>query len=464
MRIKKSIINLLLFLFLISALLACRNDQDYRKTVVGTKIADVIPEYSPEEIPSEQVVNNQKMETTQGIPVKIDNVSYSIDDFGSIHIIGLLHNKTDSTLSNIQINVQAYDLEKNFLVSGKTGTLLSYLYAGQASPFILVLSGNYPNTYQVTTSVADYRIRDIETAALTIRKETLNVSLDQIMVLSGEIQNNNSDPVIIDSIAAGLFNKEGNLISTSGDSKAIHYLDPGEKGPFQVSLLQTNTHTDPITNYQTYIDARVSSPKLFFDLLINDNTTSFSDETNLFHLIGEITNKSNTQINVSLVAGIYDKQGYLLDVSETSLPVSLLPGETLPFHFDEWQVMNTENEYRKRAYKYSVQWDPDLTNSVTTEQVLLPTIDNKIQYNSSFITLTGRIINDTEYPIKNTTIIATVYDKEFGNIVASGYQFLDDMIPVDQIVNYEFLLNFNGVEKLGELQEVIVVQGEVNKE
>ena len=452
---------LLLFLFLFPILSSCSSDPPASNGVYESQKTVISPTVTSGKIYVDSSSEKLESSSKQAQRLYIDNLSSQIDENEIIHIFGLVHNISDSSVNDIEIVLKLYDDDGNVLEMVKTSPFLSNLKPDKSSPFSIVLKGNHQKIGRITAGIENYQLSNIEAPDIKISRESMSIGLDQSIYLSGEIQNNNYEPIIIDSIAAGLFDKNQYLISASEDSESIYYLDPGEISPFQITFPKIIPSKSPITEFQIYIEAHKSAPKSNFDLLLGNISTGHSNNPTTFQLSGEITNKTNQALMVSLIAGIYDKQGYLLDVSRTTLPIPISTGETLPFHFMDWKVINNNNDYIERASRYSVQWEPYSTRPNNSRYVHLMTFPEEIIHQTPNITLVGKVFNDTEFLLKDIVIFGTLYDKNSGKILATNHMILDQIIHQGQTVDYQFVYNLNERFQQYEIIGATIAKGKI---
>ena len=407
--------------------------------------------------PSEVEDSNSKAQKT----LSIDNASIHTDEYDKAYIMGFVHNPTNSSVNEIRILVNIFNDNGEILESKRTSTFLSNLFTGQSSPFSTIIETNPNEISGFKCSLEGFQVSEIETINVQILRESLTEGIDENVYLAGEIYNHHSKPIIIETVAAGLFNKEGYLLSSSKASKFIHYLDPGEVGPFQVTLPKYHSQDSIATNFQTYIEAQVSTPKPYFNLDMSNISTLHDEDTGIFHLAGEIINAANQSLTVSLMAGIYDEQGFLIDVSITSLPFPIFSRETLPFSFTNWQVLNSDNRYQESAMNYSIQWDPQLTMPILNEYVHLKTINDQIINNLSNIVLTGSIHNDTKNPVRDIAIIGVIYDPESGLIRSVNVQEIASILHNNQSADYYMVIDAYDVPSQIDDNVVITAKGKV---
>lgn len=99
-------------------------------------------------------------------------------------------------------------------------------------------------------TIESHNYTEIERAQFEIRGVVLTTSdLGDYTQISGEIINNGNQAVQLNSIAAAIFDAQGKLLSTDESIKLIHYLYPGESGPFRVSIITPTSSQVNINEY-----------------------------------------------------------------------------------------------------------------------------------------------------------------------------------------------------------------------
>jgi hypothetical protein len=441
---------------------ACTEDKSDQNILGNTQVIETPASFSQEVTPATQVSGITQVQPDPELILKVDKLAMTIDDTGAIQVMGLLYNHADRAVSNVQINIQILDNLGNVLATEKTGVLLEYIHPGGTWPFLFDIQGKHPLAKQAIANVEKFSYPDLETASVQTQNETLRIEQEKFVFISGEIYNSTLGPVLIDCISAAIFDKEGGVIFKSGEYKSIGYLDPGETGPYQVRLLLPQSSHKPIVDFQVYVEARISPPLRQMNIEISDHSNSFIDRSNVFHLVGEITNKQTKPVKISLIAAVYDSEDDLLDVATFTLPLPLSSEETLPYHFDRWELINIDSDIRERAVRYTIQWDPASSYFVDASYVPLSIIEEGTQSTLSSVSFRGKIVNDTEFRLRKAIIVTVIYDKETQNIIAVGYLPLEDMIDVHEMIPYDFNINVDGINQKNSFDVVIMGRGELS--
>jgi hypothetical protein len=150
------------------------------------------------------------------------------------------------------------------------------------------------------------------------------------------------------------------------------------------------------------------------DFLIQ-NTSLFIDRSKIIHVYGEVKNISDKAMtNIVVKAIFYNANGKPLDEFQRSSEIRTInPGETSPF---EILYINTKTVNSVKDFKLSV------TGTVIEESkpvVLKVQPDNSRLDILGFYYINGRILNGGPSTATDSSVIATLYDKE-GKVIAIG--------------------------------------------
>jgi hypothetical protein len=295
-----------------------------------------------------------------------------------------------------------------------------------------------PKDATLNVIVSGYDRGEPQPVDVTRRKESSIVDDRGYIHLTGELYNHNLFPIFVQNLSVGAFDSNGNLVNMDTDSVHIHYLDPGEFGPFRLTIPNSNIETQGSTEYKVFFDATRTKPEDYLDLEINEKLNHFRDKSGIFHLVGEISNESEQALSVRVLAGIYDSEGLVIDASSTSLPLSAIqPRETLPFEFDSWGPQSFKRGVPQTSHTYSVQWDPYWTLPNEINYVNLEIIGGTQQFNPGKGIFSGSITNTSSFQISSFTLILSIYNIHTGVIQAvSSTEFMDGLL-VGETISYE---------------------------
>ncbi len=395
--------------------------------------------------------------------IAVDTVRGYRDHYGLLHIVGLVTNYTDRAVDSVEVEITVFDADNNALFSDVTSTGLSTLMPAETTPFAYQVSEDLAEADHYTAAIVGQSVA--ETERVTIKLDGTMLTIDDAgdLHITGLLVNNTDTPVEISNISAATFRMDEELFTAETIQAAlVRHLDPGEDGPFRVTMTGPDEGTANITDYQIYVDAETAAPAEPYDLVISENNTYYMDAYDYFHLVGEITNNSDLYLSVSLVSGIYDVDGNALDAASTDLPTfSLGPGETMPYDFSYWGPLNDKTGLIDDAASYTVQWDPYWTWESFSVHAKLTTQNDTNEVSSTRVTFTGEILNNSGEEVTSATVIVNLYDVETGELVATGYGGVYDTIPANGVADYTAWIDIPAEFDFDSVHYTITVYGEL---
>jgi hypothetical protein len=394
--------------------------------------------------------------------VYVKTVNGYRDDLGYLHVVGLVTNNTDQPVNNLEVEVNIMDSSGNPLFVEITTTSLYTLAPGETSPFSYWVSDDVPNADRYSASVVGQSIAEIERANLKIEGVMLTIDDLGDLHLTGKLVNNTVTPVQIESLAAATFDENGNLFTADSHSVIVRHLDPGEDCPFRVTMTGPATITSNIEAYEFYLDAVEADPIEIFDFKTSESHYYYFDAFDSFHLVGEVTNNNDEFFTISLVAGIYDADGNVVDAATIDIPTfSIAPGETLPYDFQYWGPVDYKTGAIDLGSNYYVQWDPFWTWASSSEYVNLTTQNDINSVDEFQVTFTGEVLNDSGDEIESATVIVSLYDLQTGKLVATGYGAIYEPINPNASAAYEVWINTPADFDISTVEYTIAAKGDL---
>jgi hypothetical protein len=188
-------------------------------------------------------------------------------------------------------------------------------------------------------------------------------------------------------------------------------------------------------DYKTYLDVEeVAQPDTYAVEI--EITNHYFDNSGTFHIIGNATNNSSDTLTTQIVAGLYDKDGIVLDAYSTSSPVNLAPGEVMPYDVSTFANVNNNTDEAKRLDHFTVQIDDYFTFPSSIETVALKSTNDKVAKDDTNMewTITGQVANSTAKNLSGEIVMAQVFDSD-GKLVAVNYSWItpsgDSLAPGD---------------------------------
>jgi hypothetical protein len=449
-------IKILLFALSIAlVMLACNIGSSAEPTLTPTEpppptATAVPPTDTPEPTPTEEIVEAPVEEPVEE-PVPADTLAVVEvvgfrDEYDSLRVVGLVTNNTDRGVDSVEVEVEVFDANGNSLYTDQTNTDLYQLAPGDTSPFSLWIFEDLPDADNFAAIIVGQSSSEIERTEVEFKN--LNMVVDDVgnVHVTGMIANNGDQPVKLGGLAAATFDANGDLFSANGYSVMIRYLEPGEDGPFRISITSPAGGATDV-DYQLYVDAEVYDTEDFYDISFS-TLNHYIDVYGSFHLVGEVTNNSEETLSIELLGAIFDANleenpdAKVIDAASTSPPIyGVAPGMTAPFDFDFWGPLNNKSGTPDLAAYYTIQWDPYWTWTSTTEYTDLTT-DNDINdfddYGGKF---TGQVVNDTDAAVDGAVVIINLYSNETGELLITGYDSIFDPIEAGDSAIYEVYLD-----------------------
>ncbi len=416
--------------------------------------ATLAPTEAPVESPTEEATGSSDP------IIAIDQVHGFFDIYDTLNVVGLVTNNTDRAVDNVEIEVEVFDASD---VSLYTETVYIDLYAlapGETSPFSLYIFDDLPSADNFVATVVGNSVTDLERATVDVANSVMTLDDDGNIHLTGELVNNTDQPVNVSSLAGAVFNANGDLMVSESYNVTIRYLDPGQSGPFRITMTGPDSGTADITDYQVYIDAEITDPIDPINLTISD-AVNYLDGFDNLHLVGQLTNDTDKVWSAYLVAGLYDANGMVIDAASLTLPINALkPGEFSPYDFDFWGPTDSTAGLMDAATEYTVQIDAYWTWETSTELLDMTTANDVNEFDDFGGTFTGQVVNNTGGPIDAMTIVVYLVDKESGVIVATDYTYLYEEIADGGTLDYTVYLDPEDGFDINTAEYYIIVKGE----
>jgi hypothetical protein len=353
------------------------------------------------------------------------------NDSGSWVIFGLVENGTSSALTNMDIEVQALNEAGQTVYTTTTYTSLYTLEPGETSPFNAYLYEDVPGVKDFSASVISYDETNYTPPQVDFGSVIVTQDDTGYYHITGDIFNNDSQPIVIYAIAAALYDDAGGLISIDLCYDRLSAIEAGGRGSFRTSASYVPGSDRPaMDSYELFLDTDYYDPQKY-DVSFGSITDYVDDYIQSFHLVGEVTNNSDQNLSLKLVGTIFDSQDQVVDVSTTDLVFyNFEPGETLPFSFDYWGPLNHINDPYAQAANYLIQVDWYTSGQSYFDTLSLETSDitvEKDDFNEAVYS--GKVLNNSGVDVDSTTVVVAIYDKSNGKILGMEYTFLYESIP-----------------------------------
>lgn len=381
------------------------------------KPTEEVVEPTDEPQPTEEVVEP----TGEGVEI-VNSRSY-VDNYGYVHVVGLIRNNTADPVTNISLEVAITDENGETIL--RDGEEPVDTAEGYTSLYTIAPDNETPFDYwtfvpegmeaaEYTVEIASYDEGDIDRGELDLQNAQMIADSDGNLYFSGELVNLSDQPVLVNSFAGAALDDDGNVLAADYTFSMNRYLYPAgsendyDRTPFLVTL---DGPADEATQWSAYWDADIADEQdgLGIDLEV---TNSFYDDFGNLHLVGLATNTSNDPLYVSLVAGLYAEDGTVLDASTSSVPVYIQPGSDAPFQFQYFANVNYNDDQSELVDSYTIRVDRYWSYEPSFDTVELESSNEDVTLpdSSGIVEAAGEVTNSSNEDLSSIVVIVAIYD------------------------------------------------------
>ncbi len=373
--------------------------------------------------------------------INILDIAFFKDESDYWYFYGLVRNDTSSTISDLQIEIKLLDNAGTAIYSYTTYTMLSYLTPGETSPFSDFTTEAFTNGATVQATVVGSSTTDtIDRASLEVRGISLWADDNNDVYLAGEVFNGNPEPVELNAVTATLMDSSGKLVTAAAAYTSLRYIEPNSSSPFVMMFDAPIGQAGTLTNYILYLDGIITNPTSTYDLSLSDTQYNYQDVNGDFHLAGSVTNNTSEPMIIYLVAGAYDGTGNCIDANYIYFLMPINSGETLPYDFTLWGVMDNVPAAHAAASNYKVMVDWIYTYEASSPAFVLTTEDNGNTFEGGSGVFTGTAINNSGQDLSSVIVIISLYNESSGELIATGSSFVPEAMPNNGTGSYEVTL------------------------
>jgi hypothetical protein len=370
---------------------------------------------------------------------------------GTWEVNGLIGNGTNADFVDVLILIQAIDEAGNVLDEEFGTTLVAQLPSGGEIPFRMIGFEDAGPDSQFLAQADQFVEADLIQPELEIFDSTIVADADQIHIL-GRIVNHSDFAVTVHAIAASFFDSD--LIASERAQVWVSHLDPGEDGPFRVSMPHHGRET---LDYRLYIDAEFAQLASRFPIDVT-SVHGYSDQTGGFQLIGELSHSHASPLYSRLVVAIYDRDGILIDTALVDPAPSLDSGARIPFAFSGWGPLNSIPELQEGIESFVIQWDPGWTFELESAAARFPVENMQIVQSEGGLTVLGSVGSET---VDQLHIIAGVRDAS-GNLRGVNSVLMDGVAAGAQVIFEVFIPLEAGLDQ-SDLVPFAIAQEKLNE-
>jgi hypothetical protein len=367
--------------------------------------------------------------------LQVRNATSYVDDYDYYHVVGEVFNNSERPLTNIELTIVVRDVQgESVLVEGVAdpvdyviiSPLLYTLAPGESTPFDFYMSGYEaePATWTFQVEVSGHSTGRVSRARLQVENDQVVSDDFGGLYITGELVNLDSQPALVNGLAGALLGADDAVLAAASSYTHARYLAPAgdaegsDRTPFAISL---DGPIDSYTQAAFYWDSDVSEPLTAGSEVSVEVVNSYRDDFDHLHLVALVTNHGSEVLNVSLVAGLYDRDGIVLDSVTLSTPVFVVPGGRVPVNFDFFSILNYSQALRAQVERYSIQIDRYWTYSTTWEVVDLDTRNETNELSAGgIVTFVGDVVNTSDVEVTSATLVLGIYDVN-GNLVTSSW-------------------------------------------
>jgi hypothetical protein len=405
----------------------------------------------------------------------IDSTSF-LDSNNDFHVVGEVKNNTTHILNGMQLTIVIKDAAGNSLLKDTNNNIvaslvinpiLNNLASGETSPFSYTLfSGSgAPDPKSVSVAPASQKPSDVKLAAVEIQHAQMSSNGQGNYLLSGMIVNKSSTPVEIHNLAAALLDNNKKVIAADYSVDYSVYLlpsgDPNKLDSTPFYLRMTDPPSQP-ADWKIYLDAEevdqaiASSFKIYI-------TNHFFDSSGAFHIVGTVTNTSTGTLTARIVAGLYDKNGAVLDAYSTGSPVNLAANEIIPYDVSTFENVNANPGAASALDHFTVQIDNYYTSQPNISSVALTSTHDAAAKDGNVWTVTGQVTNNSGKALSIETIVVGIYDRT-GKLMAVNSGWIlpsGDTIANDSVDNYSVVVSLDPAAVTTDYTLKTLVKGEL---
>lgn len=356
--------------------------------------------------------------------LEVHSVTGSARADGAWVVVGLISNGTDADYIDVQVSVEAIDMEGNSIQSEIGPALVSQLPSGGEIPFRVIGFENASSAARFQAQVDQVIEADLIQPELEIIESTLVVDDEDGAHILGRVVNHSDLAVTLAGIAVAIFDSE--LIAADTAQVWIGHLDPGEDGPFRASIPFSGFDPSGVLTHRVYLDAQFSAMAQGVALDLS-SPFNYRDQSGGFHLVGELTNAHTGALHARLIGAIYDTEGNLIDAAFVDPVPSLDPLESIPFDLSNWGPLNTVAGLHERAETFIIQWDPLWTFESENPAAKLSVDSLRSESSEGGLIVRGSVQNDSSAGVGQVHLIAGVREISSGVLQGVGTELIGEI-------------------------------------
>ncbi len=383
------------------------------------------------------------------------------DKYGTLYVVGLLTNHSQRGMDAVEVEIEIRDAAGASLYKDVAWTALYRIAPGETTPFQLMVYDDLTGVDSFTATVVGQSTAELNRPPVSVQGVVRSIDDNGNVHLTGQVVNNGSQPIVINGVAAATFDEAGEIVTADSAIVTTGYLEPGASGPFRVFAYGPAEGLDSIADHAIYVDALPTSPEDPWALTFSEENRVYVDRYDDVHLVGEVTNTSDKNLDIRLLAAFYDADGNVLDADTFSIPLDLAPGDTLPFDMvGGWAPLEYTRGLFARVDSYTITWDQYWTWESSEVTVDLATANDAHEFNNNRASFTGQIVNDSGTAVDKAVIIVGLRDPATGQLMATDYDSIFDDIAAGGSADYNMSIDLKSGDDFDSMEIFFIVKGE----
>lgn len=346
---------------------------------------------------------------------------------GEWRVVGLIENQSQVAFGRVELSVSLMDTAGKTIAETSTGSLMSNLLPGEASPFSV--------TIEAATAPAEARVEPLAFEAADAppagqRRAELIAELEEFFITgSGElavlgfVTNPGRRPVSLDSLSFLGQGPDGSEKLVAAMEFGPNRLARGETAPF-LALAPENPGA---VRWTPYHDGVITEAPSAGSLEIRGDPQLQLTAQGAPFVVGTLANSGTTAAMGSVLVSLLDGNR-LIGLWEVEIPRPLQSGEQLPFTAFGFPGVNLRFDARDasaiRVDTRVEEWPADQTKA----PVFLPVDVSAFHSVGSAIFIRGTMRNPTQAVVEAARVYAEVRSS-LGELVTAGWSTAESLEP-----------------------------------
>jgi hypothetical protein len=347
--------------------------------------------------------------------------------FSYYHLVGNIYNGADTAVTNVELTISIKDASGQTLLKDDSDNpvdtvvihpLLWTIQPGQSAPFAFLLNmeEGKPETYEA--SIANFIPTDAKEVKVEVQNDQMVKGDDGTVYIVGELVNLADTAVELNTMAGAALDGDRHVVAANSYAAVAGYLAPaGDAGgndrtAFRISMAGPAPTTK---SWAVYLDAEPVRTEKAPNLELSVPSI-YLDEEGYTHLVGSVTNKAEEAVEVLILAGLYAADGTVLDADSAYLPYALEPGQSVPYHFNNFSAVDNALGQSDKLDQAKVRVVSALSNSY--EHVILETRNETQEQTGGSWHFSGEAVNNSGQRLSWATVVVAVYDQQ-GQLLAT---------------------------------------------